>query len=417
MSNSLQLRGKTWWIRWHVPKRFKSVETRKEIFFSLKTGDEEVAQLRAATAKKRTVAMWEARLSGENPDFEAVVKYCQTLGFTYRPVAEVSDEEFIARFKAIEDVKDAATADAVLGTVKPPQMKVSGLADWYDEHTAYKRKKKNKEQNRIWKSPFNLCIKRFQEACGDMEVLTIDRKDAVKFRDNLKEMVAAGSIQADTANKSLGSIKTMMKYYLLDLAPNTANPFDGLALSAGKKQQKTRPPIPSASIQQWLRSGVLDGLNDQARDILHVVVNTGCRPSEICGLLPHHIHLNANVPHFDLVEEGRELKTAASIRKVVVVGVALEAMRRNPEGFPRYRGKHGTYSTAVNKYLRENKLTGDNGLSFYGLRHAFKDRLRAANMSDSLMDQLMGHTEKGEKYGEGYDLHRMQEALTEVSFY
>ena len=156
-------------------------------------------------------------------------------------------------------------------------------------------------------------------------------------------------------------------------------------------------------------------MNPQARDILLTVVNTGCRPSEICGLEERHIHLEHNIPHFDLVEEGRELKTEASIRKVVLVGVSLEAMRRNPTGFKQYRGKHTTLSTSVNKYLRENKLIPDD-LSFYGLRHSFKDRLRTISIEDSLKDQLMGHTENAESYGEGYELHRMHEALTQISY-
>jgi hypothetical protein len=42
--------------------------------------------------------------------------------------------------------------------------------------------------------------------------------------------------------------------------------------------------------------------------------------------------------------------------------------------------------------------------SVYSFRHAFKDRLKAAECPEEMVDELMGHTTGKPKYGDGYGL-------------
>ena len=74
-------------------------------------------------------------------------------------------------------------------------------------------------------------------------------------------------------------------------------------------------------------------------------------------MLAGEIHLDAPVPHIYITarERGaakREIKNATSERQIPLVGIALEAMQRHPQGFPRYREKTDSFSAAVNKSLR-----------------------------------------------------------------
>ena len=71
-------------------------------------------------------------------------------------------------------------------------------------------------------------------------------------------------------------------------------------------------------------------------------------------------------------DDPRELKSAASVRVVPLVGVALEVFRRFPDGFSRYREREEALSQLVNKYLRNNGLTTTPQHSLYGLRHSIQ---------------------------------------------
>ena len=99
-----------------------------------------------------------------------------------------------------------------------------------------------------------------------------------------------------------------------------ANPFSGLAFAEERK-------IRAAFSQSWIRDKLLrphalDGLNDQACDILRVMINTGARPSELVNLSAQHIHLEADIPFIEIRAEGRRLKTFYSKRDLPLVGCA-----------------------------------------------------------------------------------------------
>ncbi|MGR6752119.1 hypothetical protein ACU6QF_00130, partial [Aeromonas veronii] len=77
------------------------------------------------------------------------------------------------------------------------------------------------------------------------------------------------------------------------------NPFDGLSFSEKKKRK--RPPFPLAwIIEKVLAVGALSGLNDEARAILFVIIESGARLGEVANLGPDTIMLSSNVPHIKI---------------------------------------------------------------------------------------------------------------------
>jgi integrase len=114
--------------------------------------------------------------------------------------------------------------------------------------------------------------------------------------------------------------------------------------------------------------------------------------------------------------DGRKMKTKQSARDIPLVGVALAAMRKQPNGFPRYRDKAAGLSALVNKFMRTHKMLPTPAHSLYSLRHTFKDRLRAVEAPEEMIDQLMGHRTPKPKYGAGHKLKQMQEWLQRISF-
>ena len=181
------------------------------------------------------------------------------------------------------------------------------------------------------------------------------------------------------------------------------------------EHKKTWPPFSVEWIRDKFTFEAISGANGQLRGAFLALINTGCRPSEICGLMLDDIALDHNIPHIIIrPNEARALKNSASRREVPLVGISLEAMRRNPRGFPRYRRKD-KFSNAINKFLRENGLLEKASHTAYSLRHSFEDRMLALNVPDRLAADLMGHSTQRERYGAGPDLAQKLGVLSRLA--
>jgi integrase len=197
------------------------------------------------------------------------------------------------------------------------------------------------------------------------------------------------------------------------------NPFAGLGFST--KRKKKRPPFPVEWISDViLKAGALETMNDEGRAILLIIIETGARPSEICNLDGNTIMLGAPVPHLVIEpredpDDPREIKTESSRRKVPLVGVALAAAKKHPNGFPTYRNKENSLSGALNAYFRENKLFPTPGHKIYSFRHSFEDRMKNGGLDAELRKILMGHTIDRPDYGSGGSLEWRRDELMKIA--
>src|SRR5690606_19402476 len=116
------------------------------------------------------------------------------------------------------------------------------------------------------------------------------------------------------------------------------------------------------------------------------------------------INLEGDIPHVVIRPDGRVLKTEQSEREIPVVGVALHALKEQPNGFPRYRDNTAALSALVNKSLHARGLRPTPKHSLYSLRHAFEDRLTAVEAPEKVIAVLMGHKWHRPKYGVGPSL-------------
>ena len=98
------------------------------------------------------------------------------------------------------------------------------------------------------------------------------------------------------------------------------------------------------------------------------------------------------------------LKTEHSERDIPLVGLALDAMRRHPNGFPRYFDKGSSLSATLMKHFGNHELLPTDKHKIYSFRHSFKDRLKAVEAPEELIDEMMGHRTDKPKYGDGYGL-------------
>ena len=85
--------------------------------------------------------------------------------------------------------------------------------------------------------------------------------------------------------------------------------------------------------------------------------------------------------------------------------------------FPRYTNKQrcnsNSASAAINKWVKS--IAGEDTV-IHGLRHSFRDRLRAAEAHTELIDQLGGWSLKsvGQSYGNGYALENLSSWMDKI---
>lgn len=267
---------------------------------------------------------------------------------------------------------------------------------------------------RIWRNARMRAVVQFADLVGDKQVAELTHTDAIDYAEWWRERVTEGDVTAKTANKDLGHLSRMLKEMSIRRRLNLPDIFKGLHLR--NETEKSRMPYEPSFIQTRFLGGALAELNEDARFVLYVMIETGLRPSEILNLREKTIVLAAPIPHVRIIADGRRLKTEDSAREIPLVGVALAALRQRPKGFPKYRNRGTTVSATVNKFMTENGLHPTKDHSVYSLRHSFRERLVAIEALDSLIDNLMGHKTYRPKYGKGPSLELKLKFLEQIAF-
>ena len=107
-----------------------------------------------------------------------------------------------------------------------------------------------------------------------------------------------------------------------------------------------------------------------------------------------------------------------------LVGVAIWAAERvvqaNSEcafAFPRYNQSDVTVANSASAALNQWLKKDFNGLTAHGLRHTFRDRLRAVECPMDMIDQIGGWksvSSIGNSYGQGFTIERVKFGIFDV---
>lgn len=433
----LQAKRGIWYYHRKVPKALRDVDGRAPLVrTSLETRNIAEARPRRDAYEAADNQLWGSMLAGDDQVrarkiYEAAVRRAEAMGFTYRPAGEVAElpiEELLARTETLADAgRTVEQQSALLGGEAPPPLVLTTVYGIYvDEIATAELRTKSAQQRRKWISVKKRAVDRFVEVVGDLDTNKITREHALKFWRYWQQRIAPKEGKSthtpSSGNRELGSLRTIYGEYFAHIGQmDRVNPFAGLSFTEKAKQKKLRPPFPTDWIRtKILQPGSLDRLNDEARAIVLATIEVGSRPSETCNLTSEQIRIGAAVPHLAFEErddpnDPRELKSAASIRVVPLVGVALEVFKRFPNGFPRYREREESLSQLVNKYLRNNGLAPTPRHTLYGLRHSMEDRMKEAGITDDLRRILLGHRIDREEYGIGGSLEWRQKELKKVA--
>jgi integrase len=436
----------TWCLLRRVPKEYRHIDKRTWVLVS--TGIKVPHDPRGAIARQRVLQLdeqlqnfWKQSNQGIAPNKASIalaaVAKSQQMGI---PMLSISQTTALALEAALARLADATAgiplealaqeptpdllAKVALGFGLPegatpaPQhqftVRVSQLVDEFSRINATVLTRKSPRQLQKWKIHRENALATFVECIGaDPLVDELTTQHTHRFRAHWQSRVLKGEVQVTSANRKMravaGLYKTVHRFHQLD----SKNPFSSLSIPGGKDGK--RLAYDPAYVQaHFLAEGVFDLLNKEARRIIYLIVETGLRLSEACALTRNTIHLDGPIPYVEVAEENRELKTPGSARQVPLVGVALLAMQKQPDGFPRYRDKPDALSALVNKVLTERKLRpGGKKQSLYSLRHTLVDRLTAVEAPEKIHEDLLGHVHM---YGEGSTLEHRHKWLTKIAF-
>jgi integrase len=426
-----QKKGGFWYLIRRVPVAVGHLDRRKLV--KLTTGIRIVDDPRGLRAKRAVMELnalleqdWAdlaaGREMGQRRRYESARTTAANLGLPYLTARELAAgpiDEIHRRMDLLEHrnlVNNSRAVLAVLGGVDKPLLMLSDLVEAFEAEQKTALMALSPDQLKRWRNPKARAAKNLIDVIGDKALARLTRDDALTFRDHWKRKVLAGEAEIGTANKQVGHIAKMLR--TVEDARRlgiSLEAFSKLRLEGEETGQRTAYE-PEFVQKVILADGALDGLNDEARRVVYVIADTGLRLSEVVNLLPHHIHLDADVPHVEIVAEGRKLKTRHSARKMPLLGCALAAMRLQPQGFPRYRDKAASLSALVNKTMDARGMRPTLGHSLYSLRHTFEDRLTALDPPDKIIAVLMGHKHQRPKYGAGPTLEHLQSWLLKLAF-
>ena len=408
-----------------VPKHLAAYDQRAHVRIALKTQSEKEAIRLSAIYDEHIEKYWRELIRSGKPDnnleqFKSAKSLAMAHGFIYRDLAEIVNAplpEALSRIEAASD-NPQVKAPALLGTIKRSGLRLSACPEELWPLCADRWVGRSKLQIRKYKTPRETAMKEFVDVVGDKYLGAIERSDILKFRSSLMELVADDVITGNTANKKLGHLKDILK----TVGKHEEVETDFKLLFAETRLAEdvdSRPPFDVDFVQRrFLDSDALQDLNDQAKALVYMMVETGARESELIGLMPEDYILNHEIPHIWIRKNRlRTLKTKTSDRKIPLIGVALIAAREVSEtGITRYKKNPYSASGTINKYLKKNGLKPTPKHSLYSLRHTFKDRLRDVGAPEEVIDELMGHKKSGPKYGRGHLLESKLEWLSKVSF-
>ena len=266
-------------------------------------------------------------------------------------------------------------------------------------------------------TPPRVAVSTLIELVGNKNVADYCREDAKVFVCFLR---SKGN-RTGTIRRRLVSLSAIFNYAYAELDLERRNPFSRMIIQGEGDDRSKRGVFSNDQLKQAYDIALSSG--NQARLLMPLLGETGCRLAEIVGLKLADADLENDLIHIR-PNSGRRLKTKNSERTLPLVGYARQAIKLafgHSDGewlFPRFiRGGHchASYaSVALNKWLKRDF----GGLTAHCLRHTMRDRLRAADCPMDMIDQIGGWksvNSVGAGYGQGYRLEQRKQWLEKVS--
>ena len=247
--------------------------------------------------------------------------------------------------------------------------------------------------------------------CGDRAPSEYSRIDLNNY---IKESLLTK--KTATVQRQLKAIAAMFNLVSLemDITLDRQHPFTKVKIPNLGNDAKDRKEFTADQIQ-IIRDMPLSK-TPEITHLIQLMLDTGMRVSECCGLMVKDIKLEAETPYLEIYRNNvRDLKTKNSRRLIPLVGSSLSAMQEAVERasgdfiFPRYVDvssgsiKNNNASAACKKRLIA--LLGKDTPTSHGFRHTLPTRLRNVECPKELRNELGGWAKDiSDRYGSPSDL-------------
>jgi len=166
---------------------------------------------------------------------------------------------------------------------------------------------------------------------SDTEITDYNRLKARQHKDALR--VQNPTWSNTTLDRAITILSAVFSSAILEYELATTNPWLKLTASVGEKDVSTsedRKNKRRSFTPDELRTyeAALANLNEEARLIGQLMIQTGCRTMEAGGLLVKDVRLDTNTAHIQIrFNRIRKLKTKNSVRDVPITGPLLDNLR------------------------------------------------------------------------------------------
>ena len=419
-------RGRIAYYVRRVPKDFQEFDSRKIIKFSLKTDSPSEARRLSLEEDKKLEEYWfslaKAGKQHTSDHYKRFEELARQIGVSYKPSEELASGtpgELLERLNIYDQVSDQESlVKVVIGESESKQSTSPNLSEAltiYWGITRHEVMDKSPSQVRKWENARKKAIKTAIGVIGDKALTSLKREDIIEIQSYWIERVKNEMSNPSSANKDFIYLKLVIGEISehLKLGIDVDWLFRKISLKNRKGSKDQRLPFET----EFIRSHILNrenyiGVGDEVKSVIYAMADTGARPSELVGLLPSEIVLDAPIPFVHICpRDGHGLKTTQSERKIPLVGSALHAFEHLPNGFEYHRSALNgvdNLTRKANDLLRSKGLLPSKNHSLYSLRHSFKDRMIAAGVPEQIQKQLMGHQVSGPAYGTGADLELLK---------
>ena len=254
----------------------------------------------------------------------------------------------------------------------------------------------------------------FYRLVGNIRLSDLNRETAKTFVERRSK-----EVKTTTVDREISLIRAVINKVILEKNLDLKNPFISLVIQSLGADSEIRHPFTHEETKLIITKCLDKG--DELRTILLIILLTGARLSEICGLRRCDVMLEDSIPNFHLVEyNNRRLKNKQSERFVPLVPMALGAIKKQLRSqdsevtFPTYCDGTDVFSNKASAALAGFiKRLGIKDKTTHHARHAMRDLLRHADIPPHIQNAIggWGTTSVGESYGSGYSLKQKMDAL------
>lgn len=309
MSDFLTRRNGVWHFVRRVPIEFAEFDRRGIVRHStrIKVADDRTGRRAARialTLNEELERFWQSIArghSGAAARYNDVRRQARSLGYDYIPNSDLialSAEKRLERLEALVVnglANNAGARQVLLGTAPSDGFPLSRLFDEYETITKHENRDLSPDQLRIWRNSRKRAVAQFVKVVGDKPIIDLSQDDGLNYVEWWRDRVVNDKASVKTANKDIGQLSRMLKEMSIRRRLNLPELFKGLQLRG--ETDKSRMPYDPSFIQTRFLGGALGGLNEQARLVLYVMIETGLRPSEIVNLKTSTILLEAPIPY------------------------------------------------------------------------------------------------------------------------